>query len=278
MDGIEFRRGRSICVVRLLIATGAIKGKTRCRVFGTGKMHTLNPQCALVLFSGGQDSSIALGWALDRFDVVETIGFDYGQRHAVELGARMSLRREIMQHFPKWSEKLGQDTLVDLSALGRFGPTAMTSNAPIDIAENGLPTTFVPGRNLIFFSTAAGLAYQKKLGALVGGMCEVDYSGYPDCRAETLRAMEETLRLGLDTPISIETPLLTVSKADSWALAEKIGGDKFVDVVRTQSHTCYQGVRSELHSWGYGCGRCPACELRIKGWDEYQAQRRQRIA
>ncbi|MEL6360130.1 MAG: 7-cyano-7-deazaguanine synthase QueC [Pseudomonadota bacterium] len=234
-------------------------------------MRPLDQAKALVLFSGGQDSSIALGWALDRFEKVFTVGFDYGQRHAVELGARRSVRSKIKDGFPQWRERLGEDTMIDLEGLGRISETALTRSSEIFLAENGLPTTFVPGRNLIFFTFAAALAYRLECGYLVGGMCETDFSGYPDCRAKTLDALAESIRLGTETSMMIETPLMSVSKAGSWAMAEDLGGDAFVELVRIHSHTCYQGVRGTLHEWGYGCGECPACELRAKGWRDFVA-------
>ena len=233
-------------------------------------MQTLNKKKAIVVFSGGQDSSIALAYALDRFDAVETIGFDYGQRHAVELGARSAIRREFSALSPLWSDRLGLDTLIDLNGLGRISETSMTRETAITTSENGLPSTFVPGRNLIFLTYAGALAYKRDAGVLVAGMCEADYSGYPDCRAETLDAQMTALRLGMDADIELESPLMSIDKAESWRLAEKIGGVELVKTINEYSHTCYLGVRSERHDWGYGCGSCPACELRKKGWRDYQ--------
>lgn len=234
-------------------------------------MYALAADKAVVLFSGGQDSSIALAWALDRYRSVETIGFDYGQRHAVELGARSAIRREIARRFPAWSEKWEGDTLVDLAALGRISETALTRDVEIAIADNGLPTTFVPGRNLAFMVLAAALAYRRGAGVLVGGMCETDYSGYPDCREAALQAQAEALRLGMDAAIAFESPLMRMSKAASWRLAEELGGKTLVDLINEHSHSCYRGVRAHRHAWGYGCANCPACELRAKGWSEYCA-------
>lgn len=234
-------------------------------------MQALNRDKAVVLFSGGQDSSISLVWALDRFERVETVGFDYGQRHAVELGARSLVRRELMRAFPNWAEKLGGDTLIDLAALGRISETALTREREITLAENGLPTTFVPGRNLAFLVMAGAFAYRTNAGVIVAGMCEADYSGYPDCRQSAISAQAEALRLGMDADLSIETPLMHLTKAQSWTLAEKLGGAALVDIVNEHSHTCYLGVRGSRHDWGYGCGTCPACELRKKGWEEYRA-------
>ena len=233
-------------------------------------MQALHADKAVVLFSGGQDSSIALGWALDRYQSVETIGFDYGQRHAVELGARSSVRKEIARAFPDWAKKLGSDTLVDLGGLGRLSESALTRDMEIAVADNGLPTTFVPGRNLAFFVMAGALAYRRGAGVLVGGMCEADYSGYPDCREAALQAQAQALRLGMDADIAIETPLMHVTKAESWKLAEEIGGEKLVALINEHSHSCYRGVRGVKHDWGYGCGDCPACDLRTKGWAAYR--------
>lgn len=236
-------------------------------------MLSLNPTGAIVLFSGGQDSSIALAWALDKFDRVETVGFDYGQRHAVELGARAGVRRELLRQFPAWADKLGPDALVDLSGLGRLSDTALTRDVEISISENGLPTTFVPGRNLAFLVMAGALAYRRGLKTLVAGMCEADFSGYPDCRNAAIVAQLEAMRLGMDADFEIATPLMSISKAESWRLAERLGGERLVELINIHSHTCYRGVRAQRHDWGYGCGACPACELRAKGWREYVAAR-----
>lgn len=234
-------------------------------------MRKLDPNRALVLFSGGQDSSIALAWALERFDHVETVGFNYGQRHSVELGARRAVRRAILTAFPQWAEKIGDDTSVDAGGLKDLGETAMTHETEIALADDGLPTTFVPGRNLVFLALAAGLAYRRNLGTLVAGMCETDFSGYPDCREQALNAQVEALRLGMDANFALETPLMHIDKAESWRLAEKIGGGALVELINEHSHTCYLGVRGERSDWGYGCGGCPACELRARGWAEYRA-------
>ncbi len=234
-------------------------------------MRKLNHNRALVLFSGGQDSSIALAWALDRFDHVETIGFDYGQRHAVELGARTKVRREIEDVFPHWGAKLGEDHRIAAKGLYEIGETAMTADVEIGMGDDNLPTTFVPGRNLVFLTLAAGLSYRRNIGVLVAGMCETDYSGYPDCREDALQRQTEAIRLGMETDIRLETPLMHISKAESWRMAEKLGGETAVEIINEHSHTCYRGVRSTRHEWGYGCGDCPACELRAKGWAEYRA-------
>ncbi len=234
-------------------------------------MRPLDQRRALALFSGGQDSSIVLAWALERFDRVDTIGFAYGQRHEVELQARLDIRRAFAGLSPDWRDRLGDDAVIDLSGYGAMSDTALTRNTPIEIdAAAGLPTTFVPGRNLVFLSVAAGLAYARGIGVLAAGMCEEDATGYPDCRAETLNAQIAALRLGLDADIRLETPVLATSKARSWALLEEIGGDALVDTVREASHTCYRGVR-DAHEWGHGCGTCPACVLRAEGWSAYVA-------
>jgi 7-cyano-7-deazaguanine synthase len=227
---------------------------------------------ALVLFSGGQDSTVCLAWALDRYAPVETVGFSYGQRHAVELGQRKRVREEIARMFPKWGERLGIDHMLDLAEFGRISETALTREAEIRIAENRLPTTFVPGRNLVFFTYAAALAYRRGIRVLVGGMCETDYSGYPDCRNETLQTLARALSLGMDTGYTIETPLMFIGKAGTWALAERLGGPALVELILEETHSCYLGVRSRRHAWGYGCGHCPACDLRRKGWEAWQAQ------
>jgi 7-cyano-7-deazaguanine synthase len=230
----------------------------------------MTSQAALVLFSGGQDSATCLAYALDRFDRVETIGFFYGQRHAVELECRAPLRHAIAALQP-WRATLGPDHLLDIAgALAAIGETAMTADIEIATTAAGLPNTFVPGRNLLFLTYAAALAYRRDLGVLVGGMCETDYSGYPDCRNDTMRAMQAALGLGLDRPIIIDTPLMVRDKAATWRLAETLGGAALVETIRTESHSCYKGDRSVLHEWGYGCGACPACGLRAAGWARYR--------
>lgn len=222
-------------------------------------------ESALVLFSGGQDSTTCLAWALERYRHVETIGFDYGQRHIVELECRRTVLAGLRAGFPAWADRLGTDHLLDLSLLGQISDTALTQAKAIELAAGGLPTTFVPGRNLLFFTFAATVAYRRGLAVLVGGMCETDFSGYPDCRDNTLKALQVALSLGLAAPLVIETPLMWLDKAATWALAQQLGGDKLVDLVRTDTHTCYLGERGALHSWGYGCGDCPACDLRLRG-------------
>ncbi|MCA8899813.1 MAG: 7-cyano-7-deazaguanine synthase QueC [Hyphomonas sp.] len=226
---------------------------------------------ALVLLSGGQDSATCLAWALDRFAAVETIGFDYGQRHAVELACRSRVRAAIAALDPAWEGRLGEDHFVDATVLKSLGATAMTHEVEIEMTEAGLPSTFVPGRNLLFFTLAGALAVRRGISVLVGGMCETDYSGYPDCRNATMRAQEETLRLGLDKPVRIETPLMYIDKAGTWAMAAELGGQALVDVIIEETHTCYLGDREHRHDWGYGCGSCPACELRSAGWDRWKA-------
>ena len=224
---------------------------------------------ALVLFSGGQDSTVCLAWALARYDEVETVGFDYGQAHAVELDCRAALRDGIAGLAPEWAAKLGPDHMLSLRELGQISETALTRDVEIEMGENGLPTTFVPGRNLLFFTYAAALGYRRGATALVGGMCETDYSGYPDCRNDTLKALEQAIALGMDKPFSIETPLMWIDKAATWKLAEELGGKALVDLIVEESHSCYRGDRSHRHDWGYGCGHCPACDLRAKGYAAY---------
>lgn len=228
------------------------------------------PHRALVLFSGGQDSTTCLAWALSRYDHVETIGFNYGQRHSVELTVRPHVLNKIRELHPEWASKLGQDHMIDLSFLGQISDTALTSNAEIAMQKNGLPNTFVPGRNLIFMQVASTIAYRRDLDILVGGMCETDFSGYPDCRDDTMKALQVALNLGMNTHLTIETPLMWIDKAATWQLAEEVGGKALVEMVRTETHTCYMGERDQLHEWGYGCGHCPACELRAHGYQEYK--------
>ncbi|WP_395645206.1 7-cyano-7-deazaguanine synthase QueC [Terricaulis sp.] len=223
---------------------------------------------ALVLFSAGQDSATCLAWALRNFDRVETVGFFYGQRHAVEMDQRHAVRRFFEETGS--DGRLCDDHVVDLAGYGAIAESALTADRAIDMAENGLPTTFVPGRNLVFFTVAAAVAYRRGIATLVGGMCETDYSGYPDCRRETIDAMERTLSLGLDAKLNIETPLMHLTKAQTWALAHDLGGDQLVDAIIELSHTCYEGDRTHRHAWGYGCGKCPACDLREKGWTAWR--------
>lgn len=224
---------------------------------------------ALVMFSGGQDSATCLAWALERYDTVETVGFDYGQRHKVELECRNVFIEELRVAFPAWDRKLGQDHFLDLGLLGEISDTALTADKRIEFAESGLPNTFVPGRNLLFFTLAGAIAFRRGQKALVGGMCETDYSGYPDCRDDTLKALQVTLNLGLNSRFVIETPLMWIDKAQTWALAERLGGDKLVTLIRDKTHTCYEGNHHTRHDWGYGCAACPACELRRGGYEAY---------
>jgi 7-cyano-7-deazaguanine synthase len=234
-------------------------------------MRKLDPSSALVLFSGGQDSSIALASALSRYARVETIVLDYAQRHAVELETRLGVLAALRALSPAWSARLGPDHRLDLRALGAVSETALTRAAEIAVGEDGMPTTFVPGRNLIFLTMAGAVAYGRGIGVLVGGMCETDYSGYPDCRQATLDAQMTALRLGMDCDLTLETPLMAMSKAASWRFAQEIGGGALVDLIVERSHSCYLGERGVRHDWGYGCGACPACDLRAKGWADYRS-------
>jgi 7-cyano-7-deazaguanine synthase len=226
---------------------------------------------ALVLFSGGQDSTTALVWALERFDAVETVGFDYGQRHRIELACRETIRAKLPAALPALADRLGPDHLIDLASLGAISETALTRDSEIAFAETGLPTTFVPGRNLIFLTFAAALAYRRHARHIVLGVCETDYSGYPDCRDDTVKAMQVALGLGLDRRLVLHTPLMWRDKAQTFALARAIGGDAVLDLVIEDSHSCYLGDRTARYGWGYGCGHCPACELRAKGFAAYLA-------
>jgi 7-cyano-7-deazaguanine synthase len=232
---------------------------------------TLNTDTALVLFSGGQDSTVCLAWALERFARVETIGFDYGQRHRVELAVRPNVRERIAGLRADWAQRLGDDHVVKLDALAAISETALTRDVAIEVAADGLPTTFVPGRNLIFFTFAGALAYRRGAKHLVAGMCETDYSGYPDCRDDTLKAMQVALNLGMERRFVVHTPLMWIDKAETFALADRIGGDALVTLLIEDTHTCYLGDRSHRHDWGYGCGTCPACALRAAGWARWQA-------
>jgi len=224
---------------------------------------------ALVLFSGGQDSTTCLAWALDRYERVETLGFDYGQRHRIELGQRSILRDALAAMKPEWARKLGPDHLLDLSVLGSISDTALTSDKAIEMGAKNLPNTFVPGRNLIFLAFAAALAYRRGLTHIVGGMCETDFSGYPDCRDDAIKAMQVALNIGMESRFVLETPLMWIDKAQSWALAESLGGGALVEAIVELSHTCYLGGRGARHDWGYGCGACPACSLRAQGYENW---------
>lgn len=231
-------------------------------------------RAALVLFSGGQDSTTCLGWALERFGRVETLGVNYGQRHQVELECRERIRGKIGSIRPGWAERLGPDHSIDLAALGAVADCALTDERKIAFEASGLPNTFVPGRNLLFFTFAAALAYRRGIDVLVGGMCETDFSGYPDCRDNTMKSLQVTLSLGLDHPFIIETPLMRLTKAETWSLAEAAGGPDFVRLVRDETHTCYMGDHVHRHPWGFGCGECPACRLRAHGWETWEGRGR----
>jgi 7-cyano-7-deazaguanine synthase len=232
------------------------------------------PDTALVLFSGGQDSTVCVAWALERFARVETVGFDYGQRHRIELDMRPRLRQRLMALKPEWQARLGEDHIVKLDALAAMSDSALTRETAIEMADNGLPTTFVPGRNLIFFCFAGALAYRRGARHIVAGMCETDYSGYPDCRNDTIKAMQLALGLGMDTDIAIDTPLMWIDKAGTFAMAEEIGGQDLLELVVEDTHSCYLGDRTQRHDWGYGCGACPACDLRAAGYKKFIEQKR----
>lgn len=239
-----------------------------------GKHERADESGALVLFSGGQDSTACLAWALDRFPRVETVGFDYGQRHAVELACRGTILDRLRRDFPDWASRLGEDHLLDLGLLGKISETALTREAEIAMGAEGLPNTFVPGRNILFLTVAAALAYRRGLRHLVGGMCETDFSGYPDCRDDTTKAVQVALTLGMDRRFVIHTPLMWLDKAQTWRLAETLGGSALVEMIRVETHTCYLGARDTLYEWGYGCGSCPACRLRAEGYARYRAAAR----
>lgn len=224
---------------------------------------------ALVLFSGGQDSTTCLAWALENFVHVETVGFDYGQRHRIELTCRAAVREGLASLTPRWRERLGQDHLLPIETLGAISETALTREAAIALGDDGLPNTFVPGRNLLFLAFAAALAYRRGIVDLVGGMCETDFSGYPDCRNDTLMSMARTLSLGMDRSFIIHTPLMWIDKSETWALARELGGDALVRLIVEDTHTCYLGARGRRFEWGYGCGACPACDLRARGWEKF---------
>jgi 7-cyano-7-deazaguanine synthase len=223
---------------------------------------------ALVLFSGGQDSTTCLAWALSRYERVETVGFDYGQRHRIELDARVVVLKEFKKN-SLWKEKMGEDALIDLGVLGKISETSLTRDIAFEYEKSGLPNTFVPGRNLLFLTVAAAVAYRRGIDVLVGGMCETDFSGYPDCRDATMKAMQMALSLGLDRPFKVETPLMWIDKAATWQLAQDLGGQALVDLIVEETHTCYLGERGARHAWGHGCGTCPACALRKKGYEAW---------
>ena len=229
----------------------------------------ITEKSALVLFSGGQDSTTCLAWALENFEHIETIGFNYGQKHIIEMDCRYKVIDSIKKVFPKWANKLGADHVLDLSLLGQISDTALTKDKAIEFETSGLPNTFVPGRNILFFTFAATVAYRRGISRLVGGMCETDYSGYPDCRDNTLKSLQVSLSLGMDTPMIVETPLMWLNKCQTWKLAADLGGKNLIELIKNETHTCYNGDRSKLHAWGYGCDACPACDLRKNGFNQY---------
>jgi 7-cyano-7-deazaguanine synthase len=231
-------------------------------------------EAALVLFSGGQDSTVCLADALTRYRRVETVGFDYGQRHGVEMIQRDRVRAGLVDRFPAWAQRLGPDHRLDLTGFGAVAQSALTSGRAIEMTARGLPSTFVPGRNLAFFVHAAALADRRGLGVLVGGMCETDYSGYPDCRRATLDALQAALNLGMEQTFSIQTPLMWLTKAQTWGMAKALGGEPLIDLILEETHTCYLGERGHRHPWGHGCGHCPACELRQAGFEAWHADGR----
>ena len=230
-------------------------------------MHTT----ALVLFSGGQDSTTCLAYALERYERVETLGFDYGQRHSVEMQVRAGVREQLAERFPLWAPRLGEDHVLSLDVLKQIGGSSLTEDVAFAMQADGLPNTFVPGRNLVFLTLAGALAYRRGLQVIVTGVCETDFSGYPDCRDDTMKAMQLALNLGLAQRLRIETPLMWIDKAATWRLAEQLGGAALVELIVEHTHTCYQGERGARHAWGYGCGECPACSLRARGWAGYRA-------
>jgi 7-cyano-7-deazaguanine synthase len=240
-----------------------------------GPIHTR----ALVLFSGGQDSTACLAYALQKFAHVETVGFDYGQRHSIELVQRTVVIQELRQAFPQWAAKLGDDHMLDLAVLGKVSETSLTRDMAFKMEQSGLPNTFVPGRNLLFLTLAAALAYRRELQVIVTGVCETDFSGYPDCRDDTMKAMQLALSLGMDKRFLIDTPLMWIDKAATWQMTQDLGaasgvangGQLLIDLVVEHTHTCYLGERTQRHAWGYGCGTCPACELRARGWSMFNS-------
>ena len=230
---------------------------------------------ALVLFSGGQDSTVCLAWALSKFEHVETIGFDYGQRHRIELECRLTVLDRIREQFPQWAHKLGEDRVIDLRWLGQISDCALTEEREIELNETGLPNTFVPGRNLVFFLISSAVAYRRGLSTLVGGMCQTDFSGYPDCREDTLKALQVATNLGMASAFRFETPLMWIDKTETFQLGEQLGGKKLLEIIVRDTHTCYTGDRTHEHDWGFGCGECPACDLRMRGWKNYISQQNQ---
>jgi 7-cyano-7-deazaguanine synthase len=223
------------------------------------------------MFSGGQDSTTCLAHALSKYDRVETLGFDYGQRHSVELQARLTVLQQLRAQFPQWAPKLGEDHVLSLDVLKQIGGSSLTEDVAFAMQADGLPNTFVPGRNLLFLTLAGALAYRRGLQVIVTGVCETDFSGYPDCRDDTMKAMQLALNLGLERRLRIETPLMWIDKAATWQMAQDLGGDALVQLIVQDTHTCYEGTRDVLHAWGHGCGHCPACDLRAKGWQRWRA-------
>ncbi len=223
------------------------------------------------MFSGGQDSTTCLAHALSKYERVETLGFDYGQRHSVELQARLTVLQQLRTQFPQWAPKLGEDHVLSLDVLKQIGGSSLTEDVAFAMQADGLPNTFVPGRNLLFLTLAGALAYRRGLQVIVTGVCETDFSGYPDCRDDTMKAMQLALNLGLERRLRIETPLMWIDKAATWQMAQDLGGDALVQLIVQDTHTCYEGTRDVLHAWGHGCGHCPACDLRAKGWQRWRA-------
>jgi len=236
------------------------------------KLEELDNRAALVAFSGGQDSATCLAWALDRFQTVVTIGFTYGQTHVIEMTVRETLRKRVAQSNARWSGRLGEDFVFDASVIGALGGSRLTGAREQQFRNQHLPDTFVPGRNLVFLTLAGALAYRRDIRHLITGVCETDYSGYPDCRDDTMKALQVALNLGTESNFVIHTPLMWITKAQTWSMARDLGGDELVEVIRRESHTCYAGDRSHLHDWGFGCGECPACQLRARGWLEFVAE------
>jgi 7-cyano-7-deazaguanine synthase len=232
--------------------------------------ETIEARSALVLFSGGQDSTTCLAWALDRFETVETIAFDYGQRHRIELDQRLVVLEEIRRRFPEWAGRLGEDHFIEMGALGQISETSLTRETAFQMEKDGLPNSFVPGRNLLFFTFAAAVAWRRGIRHLVGGMCETDYSGYPDCRDNTIKSLQVALNLGMDRSFALQTPLMWLDKAQTWALAQQLGGDPLIELLLEHTHTCYRNERGPRNDWGYGCGECPACGLRKRGFEQWQ--------
>jgi len=227
---------------------------------------------ALVLFSGGQDSTTCLAWALKHFEFVSTIGFNYGQNHSIELDCRKTILAKVRELDPVWNQKLGNDYLLELPELKNISDSALTQKTEIRLLENGLPSTFVPGRNLVFFLYAAAIAYREDINIIVGGMCQTDFSGYPDCRLETVEALEKAVSLGMDYQFNFQTPLMSLTKKETWEMAFHLAGTKLIRIILEETHTCYKGDRTRFHDWGYGCGECPACSLRSAGWNSFNTK------